>query len=154
MKHKSIYANIFTGAFFVDQLSKLLAVRYLAEADVPLLSFLSLSLSFNRAMSWGILNGVMHLSVATLHAVVLVLLGAFAYAQHRKGVFIVPEIMVLAGGFSNLFDRVYRDGVVDYLDFYVGAWHWPTFNVADMFVVLGFGMIFWRVLRHGNVGQS
>ncbi|MBS3860770.1 signal peptidase II, partial [Proteus mirabilis] len=31
--------------------------------------------------------------------------------------------------------------VIDFLDFYVGDWHWPTFNIADVSICLGAGLI-------------
>ena len=31
--------------------------------------------------------------------------------------------------------------VVDYIDFYVGDWHWPTFNLADSWIIIGAGLI-------------
>jgi len=45
--------------------------------------------------------------------------------------------MVLGGAFGNVIDRVFRGYVVDYLDFHWQSWHWPAFNLADIFIVLG-----------------
>jgi len=45
--------------------------------------------------------------------------------------------MILGGALGNLIDRVFRtDGVVDFLDFQFGNYHFPVFNVADTFVVV------------------
>lgn len=42
---------------------------------------------------------------------------------------------------GNLVDR-YADGhVTDYLDFYAGQWHWPSFNLADVAIVAGAGLM-------------
>ncbi|MAI31012.1 MAG: signal peptidase II [Rhodopirellula sp.] len=49
--------------------------------------------------------------------------------------------MVLGGAFGNVIDRVFRGYVVDYLDFHWQSWHWPAFNLADVFIVLGVIMI-------------
>lgn len=49
--------------------------------------------------------------------------------------------MVLGGAFGNVIDRVFRGYVVDYLDFHWQSWHWPAFNLADVFIVLGVAMI-------------
>lgn len=39
---------------------------------------------------------------------------------------------LLGGGIvGNLLDRLRLDYVTDFLDFYVGGWHWPAFNIAD-----------------------
>ena len=39
--------------------------------------------------------------------------------------------LVLGGAVGNLIDRLAQGGVTDFIDFYVGTWHWHTFNVAD-----------------------
>ncbi|MBY6103580.1 signal peptidase II [Marinobacter nauticus] len=49
--------------------------------------------------------------------------------------------MVLGGAFGNVIDRVFRGYVVDYLDFHWQSRHWPAFNLADVFLVLGVAMI-------------
>ena len=49
--------------------------------------------------------------------------------------------MVLGGAFGNVIDRVFRGSVVDYLDFHWQSRHWPAFNLADVFIVLGVAMI-------------
>ncbi len=49
--------------------------------------------------------------------------------------------LIIGGGFGNLIDRIFREGVVDFIDvkFYglFGFERWPTFNVADSCVVIG-----------------
>ena len=49
--------------------------------------------------------------------------------------------MVLGGAFGNVIDRVFGGYVVDYLDFHWQSRHWPAFNLADVFIVLGVAMI-------------
>ncbi len=55
--------------------------------------------------------------------------------------------IVLGGALGNLVDRVRYGAVVDFLDFYWGALHWPAFNVADSAIVLGVGVLIWELLR-------
>ncbi|GAB1410017.1 signal peptidase II [Desulfovibrionales bacterium] len=45
--------------------------------------------------------------------------------------------LILGGALGNLADRIRLGVVVDFLDFYVGTWHWPAFNVADMGICVG-----------------
>ena len=44
---------------------------------------------------------------------------------------------ILGGALGNLYDRVTYGYVVDFLDFYIGQWHWPAFNVADSAIFIG-----------------
>jgi signal peptidase II len=45
--------------------------------------------------------------------------------------------LILGGAIGNLWDRVVAGHVVDFLDFYLGSYHWPAFNVADSAIVSG-----------------
>ena len=58
--------------------------------------------------------------------------------------------LVLGGALGNLVDRLRFRAVVDFLDFYWGAWHWPAFNVADMGICLGAGLACLAAWRQGR----
>jgi signal peptidase II len=45
--------------------------------------------------------------------------------------------LILGGALGNLWDRMIAGHVVDFLDFYAGTYHWPSFNVADSAIVVG-----------------
>lgn len=49
----------------------------------------------------------------------------------------VAYALVVGGAIGNLFDRLIHGYVVDFLDFYVGNYHWPAFNLADTGIVIG-----------------
>jgi signal peptidase II len=40
--------------------------------------------------------------------------------------------------------------VVDFIDFYVGTWHWPAFNLADSAITLGVALLLLATLREGT----
>lgn len=44
---------------------------------------------------------------------------------------------ILGGALGNVVDRARHGAVVDWLDFHLGGWHWPAFNVADIGITLG-----------------
>jgi signal peptidase II len=44
---------------------------------------------------------------------------------------------ILGGALGNLIDRIAYGEVVDFLDFYIGSYAWPTFNIADSSIVVG-----------------
>jgi len=44
---------------------------------------------------------------------------------------------VIGGALGNIIDRAMFGAVADFLDFYVGDWHFPTFNVADSCISVG-----------------
>ena len=51
--------------------------------------------------------------------------------------------LFLGGAIGNLLDRIKTGLVVDFFDFIV----WPVFNVADIAICVGVGMIIWSVLK-------
>jgi lipoprotein signal peptidase len=60
--------------------------------------------------------------------------------------------LILAGTLGNLLDRVVFGGVRDFLDFHLAFLsrpdlHWPTFNVADVCLVCGAGLLLLHALR-------
>ncbi|GAB2658831.1 signal peptidase II [Arenimonas aestuarii] len=49
----------------------------------------------------------------------------------------LPFALVIAGAIGNVIDRIRFGYVVDFVDWYLGTWHWPAFNVADSAIVVG-----------------
>ncbi|MFV0420738.1 signal peptidase II [Oleidesulfovibrio sp.] len=45
--------------------------------------------------------------------------------------------LIMGGAIGNLIDRIRIRAVIDFLDFYIGDYHWPAFNVADIGICLG-----------------
>lgn len=48
-----------------------------------------------------------------------------------------PYALVIGGAIGNLIDRLIHGHVIDFIDFYLGTWHWPAFNIADSAIVVG-----------------
>jgi signal peptidase II len=49
----------------------------------------------------------------------------------------VALALVMGGAAGNLYDRILRGSVTDFIDLYVSSLHWPTFNVADSAITIG-----------------
>jgi signal peptidase II len=66
--------------------------------------------------------------------------------------------LVCGGAIGNLLDRVRSArGVVDFIDVWIGPFHWPTFNVADMAVTCGavaLAAVLWQEGRRDNEQPS
>ena len=67
----------------------------------------------------------------------LILYYLFARAQSYER---VPLTLIAGGALGNLIDRIRFGAVIDFLDLHYGAWHWPAFNVADIFISVGVGL--------------
>ncbi len=68
----------------------------------------------------------------------------YNYSARRDGAGVLFSLALggIAGGaLGNIIDRLRYGAVTDFLDFYCGAYHWPTFNVADSFICVGAAVI-------------
>ena len=54
--------------------------------------------------------------------------------------------LIFGGAIGNLVDRIRFGKVVDFLDFYIGSYHWPAFNVADSAISVGVCIFFFHLL--------
>lgn len=55
---------------------------------------------------------------------------------------LISYTLILSGAVGNFIDRVYMGKVVDFLHFYYKQYAWPAFNVADMAISVGIGLLF------------
>ena len=54
--------------------------------------------------------------------------------------------LILGGALGNLWDRVLSGHVVDFLEFYIGPYVWPDFNIADSAIVIGAAILMVEIL--------
>lgn len=59
---------------------------------------------------------------------------------------VISLALIFGGAVGNLIDRIRFGAVVDFLDFYIGTWHWPAFNVADSAISVGAVLMIWKML--------
>ncbi len=57
--------------------------------------------------------------------------------SHAVSTMTIGLSLILGGAFGNLWDRLLAGHVVDFLDFHIGSYYWPAFNVADSAIVIG-----------------
>ncbi|MEE9322116.1 MAG: signal peptidase II [Granulosicoccus sp.] len=144
-----------------DQATKSIASSVLANTDT--LSFLGDTVRFQLAHNQGAFLGMgSSLPETWRKALFLVaaggmLLGLLAYLVFSRAISRLETValsLVLAGGISNLTDRVVNDGyVVDFLNIGLGAIRTGIFNVADIAISAGALLILMRALLEKN-GQS
>lgn len=62
---------------------------------------------------------------------------AWMLSKSRDSTEALSFSLILGGALGNALDRAVRGQVIDYLDFHLGGWHWPAFNLADVAIVAG-----------------
>lgn len=135
----------------IDQLSKIAvasSIRY--YESVPIIDgFLSLVHVRNRGMAFGLMNrpdaqlSFYFLVSATVIAIILLILWFNSLKGKGRGL-IFGLSLILGGAIGNLIDRLRLMEVVDFIDFFIGKYHWPAFNLADSAITVG---AFWIVIN-------
>jgi signal peptidase II len=139
------YFLIALGVVLLDHLSKWAVGRAIPlHESVPIIpSFFRLTHVQNRGAAFGIFDdspahqwklALLILFSLVALAVVLTILWKNSHQLTLGG---LALSLVLGGALGNLWDRVVSGHVVDFLDFYIGSYHWPAFNVADSAIVVG-----------------
>jgi len=126
---------------FSDQLSKwwILNVTMVPPRIIPVTSFFDLVLVHNRGASFGIFSDAPGwVSVALIVFAILVSIALAIWMwQVQETLFSVSLALVVGGAIGNVIDRIRFGAVIDFLDFHVGGWHWPAFNIADSGITIG-----------------
>ena len=120
--------------------------RYQAVEWAP---FLSCVLVFNTGISFGLFAGetaLLRWVLIGLALAVSVLLTSWLYKEKRLRVASALGL-ILGGAIGNVVDRIFRHAVVDFLDFHIGGWHWPAFNLADSAITVGVVLYVFTSLR-------
>lgn len=124
-----------------DQISKHLALQYLAAGDVPLAPFFRFALAFNTGAAFSFLadaGGWQNLFFVGVAVVVSgIILVMFRKLGSKDLQLAVALMLVLGGAIGNVIDRLRFGYVVDFIDVYYRHWHWPTFNIADSAISIG-----------------
>jgi signal peptidase II len=123
----------------LDQLTKTVAERTLADGPVHVLWTLRLSLNLNSGAAFGLGRGAGPIIIVIGVVMIVLLLGLGRLATTRV-IGAVALGLLLGGAVGNLVDRLVRDNggaVIDFIDF---QW-WPVFNVADIGVTVGAGLL-------------
>ncbi len=133
-----------------DQLTKLLARRLLEAGEtVGVFPFFMFQHVRNRGIAFGLFDG--HDTVILLVGLVIVVILAIVAIVFRNDErMTVPLAFLLAGSAGNLVDRLLLDSVTDFLRIP----HWPAFNLADTFIIVGVVLLALRLLAKRDVGSQ
>jgi signal peptidase II len=126
----------------LDQITKLAAAKYLVLHDpVNLLPILNLTLIHNTGAAFGFLSSASGWQNLFFVAVAVVACIAIIFMlRHIAGgnAWVASALaLILGGAAGNLVDRLMYGYVIDFVDVFVGTWHWPAFNVADSAISVG-----------------
>lgn len=143
-------AIILAGLIIVaDQFTKWLVMVEVMNPPrvIPIVPYLNLVMAWNTGVSFSMLKGsgpwlLSGLAVA-VSVGLLVWLGRLT--QRLPGYAVG---LIIGGALGNVIDRLRFGAVFDFIDFYVGDWHWPAFNLADSAISIGVVLLLFDSLFH------
>ncbi len=158
MKKFTLFFITIISAIILDQLSKG-ALLYLITDHIPLygaawdvvpvpylmahvFDWFNIVFTWNPGTSFSLFRALgesapLVLVVATGFVIGFIIHYLFTRAQRYEW---FPLSLIVGGALGNLIDRIRFGAVIDFLDFHIGGWHWPSFNVADICIVVGVGL--------------
>ena len=140
--------GVSAAVFALDRLSKWIIESRVSFVEtwqvIP--GFFDIVRSQNRGVAFGLFNDstsewrTLLLVAAALVAVGLV--AAMLWNAEKLDRFSLWGLsLILGGAAGNVFDRIVFGQVTDFLDFYVGSYHWYTFNLGDSAIVIGSALL-------------
>jgi signal peptidase II len=132
--------------FIIDQLTKYWTVHALdLYESYRILSFFHFTYARNYGAAFSFLGDAggwqkyLFTAIALLVSAYLIyLLKRNSAAQRWSN---IAYALILSGALGNVTDRLLFGYVVDFLDFDLGFYRWPTFNIADTAIFIGAAII-------------
>lgn len=139
MKRALSVALIVLAIIALDQVTKYLIVNSLSSYDfIEVFPFLHIVNVRNTGAAFG--------SFKSLGSSFFIIVGVAAiifivYLLMKRAYNTFSLSLILGGAVGNLIDRILYGQVVDFIDFSIGSYHWPAFNVADSSLTIGIILI-------------
>ena len=152
---KNIVLFIF-GAIAVivlDQITKAVITEklFMYGSHKVIDGFFSLVYVMNPGAAFGFLAGapeifryIFFISITFL--AILLIIYYILKSKSQDVLIVISLTLIFGGAVGNLIDRIRFGAVVDFLDFYIGTWHWPAFNAADSAISIGAVLMIWEML--------
>jgi signal peptidase II len=142
------------AVFGLDRLTKLIIERWVPESVsyrvIP--GFFDIVHSENRGVAFGIFNDSTfewrNLALIAVAVAAVIFISIYLWrARQVDTAMLWGMALILGGAAGNAIDRIVSGRVTDFLEFYIGEYHWPTFNMADSALVIGSGLLLLDMLR-------
>ncbi len=140
--------------FILDQITKWWVLAHISFGEFyRALPFFNLTLAHNRGVAfslfaskpaWGQIGLIIF--IIAICSFIAAWLAKTPTKDKWNG---TALMLILGGALGNLCDRLFHGFVIDFIDFYVGSWHWYTFNLADTFITIGAIMLAKSVFSEG-----
>ncbi len=145
MQKKNVLMLTIAGVvILLDQLTKawVMMTMRIHEGFPVIDGFFNIVYVRNPGAAFGFLAGASPVFrsvffIAVTAVAIVIILQYLRKARVEELSLVVALALIVAGAVGNLIDRVRFGEVVDFLDVYIGTYHWPAFNVADSAITCG-----------------
>lgn len=137
-------------ALILDQLIKIIISVYLTSITV-IPNFLSLTYAENNGVAFSMLSGsrifIILITIILLGVLIQVLKKENIKSNRSSKLIILSYGLLFGGILGNLIDRIVRGVVIDYISLNIFGYHFPIFNLADLFITFGVILIIIKALK-------
>jgi len=166
MRGRLLPLAVALAVLLADRVTKIWIVANVSIWDIhPVIpGFFSIIHSENEGMAFSILaDADSHWRGLVLIGISLCVLGLIVWlfwqatslrATRERAHSPYALALLLGGALGNLYDRLFRGSVTDFLDFSIGSYHWPTFNVADSAITVGAVLLALEMLRGRRTAEA
>ncbi len=129
------------AVLLADQISKAFVLFYFSDhvSPVKITPFFNFVLAWNKGVSFSMLHSDHPAMPWVLVVVALLVCGVVLHwmSMEKDQSTINCFGLILGGALGNVIDRIRFRAVIDFLDFHIGDYHWPAFNIADSAICVG-----------------
>ena len=137
MKKKFVIITLIS--FFLDQI-----IKYIVELRLTIINimpnFLKLIYTKNEGVAFSMFDGkrifIIIVSIAVIYLLFKILSKDYFMKKNTKLIEDITYGILFGGVFGNLFDRIVRGYVVDYISLNIFSYNFPVFNLADIFITV------------------
>ena len=139
LKIENFYCILLAIIIFIfDRITKIKIIQDYNENTFYVNHFINIDLTWNIGIGFGLLSTdkiAFYNSITVLIATVITILLYFIIISKNFDKFIYS--IIIGGAVGNFYDRLVYNAVPDFIDLHYNDFHWFTFNVADVFIVIG-----------------
>jgi len=151
-----LYLSLALIAFVVaaDQITKNIVLSQIGIGGRPLVvidKFFYIVCHRNSGAAWGILKNGRVLFLALTPIILIIML--VVLIRSKNALLKISLSFIIGGAVGNYIDRLLVGSVVDFLDFYIFNYNFPTFNAADSSIVFGAALLIVFSFRYEKQGK-
>lgn len=129
----------------------------LYSRNIEVTSWFNFHLVGNKGAAWGIFKNLPEqwrvLFFAVLTIVALGMMFMMYLQSNGQRLMRFALLLIIGGAIGNFIDRLTIGYVIDFIDWHYGGKHWPTFNVADVWISVGVGLMLVDMIRQSLQGE-